>query len=215
MLRREAFRAILAIVGLVCLLGLPSLSHAQDPGIQDSMIIGPLNHSIILAGLNMQITVPVYIRTDDSVTFLHLPVATDNNYIVSRDGGTLFPPFSLWDDRSFLAPDQNSPHVGFTSQSILGFAYLFDPRDPQNFLYTNNLWVHIADYRMTTTSDIAVLGDTTQLVMGDNPANDTLVLGLVDGITEVHPAVIWGKIFFPPNTPPSFSSPAPGTYPVN
>jgi hypothetical protein len=215
MLRREAFRALLAMLGLVCFIGLPSLSFAQDPGIQDSLIIGNFDRSVILAGLNMEIVVPVYIRTDDSVTFFHLPVATDNDYIVSRDGGVLLPPLSLWDDRSFLAPDSSSPRVGFTSQSILGFAYIIDPRDPQNFLYTDNNWVHIADYHMTTTGDIAVLGDTTSLVMGRNPANDSLIMGLQDGVTEIHPAVVWGKIFFPPNNPPVFSSPEPGTYPIN
>jgi hypothetical protein len=215
MLRREAFRALLAMLGLVCIIGLPSLLFAQDPGIQDSMIIGHLDHSVILAGLNMPITVPVYIRTDDSVTFAHIPVGTDDDYIASRDGGVVFPPFSLWDDVSFLAPDSSSPRVGFTSQSILGFAYLFDPRDPQNFLYTNNTWVHIADFHMTTTGNIAVLGDTTTLVMGRNPANDTLTLGLQDGVTEVHPAIIWGQIFFPPNNPPVFSSPDSGTYQIN
>ncbi len=215
MLRREAFRALLAMLGLVCFIGLPSLSFAQDPGIQDSLIIGNFDQSVILAGLNMEIVVPVYIRTDDSVTFFHLPVATDNDYIVSRDGGVLLPPLSLWDDVSFLAPDSSSPRVGFTSQSILGFAYIIDPRDPQNFLYTDNQWVHIADYHMTTTGDIAVLGDTTSLAMGRNPANDSLIMGLQDGVTEVHPAVVWGKIFFPPNNPPVFSSPEPGTYPIN
>jgi hypothetical protein len=215
MLRREAFRAILAVLGLVCFIGLPSLSLAQDPGIQDSLIIGKLDRTPILAGLNTQIVVPVYLRTDDSITFIHIPVATDDDFIASRDGGVLFSPLSLWDDKSFLAPDHDSPRVGFTSQSILGFAYLQDPRDPQNFLYTNNHWLHIADFRMTTSSNIAVLGDTLQLVMGHNPANDTLTMGLQDGVTEVHPAVVWGKIYFPPNNPPSFTRPIPGTYQVN
>jgi hypothetical protein len=215
MLRREAFRALLAMLGLVCILGLPSLAYAQDPGLQDSMIIGNLDRSPILAGLDMPIVVPVYIRTDDSVTFIHIPVATDDDYITSRDGGIFLPPLSLWDDKSFLAPDLSSPRVGFTNQSILGFAYLFDPRDPQNFLYTNYNWVHIADFYMTTTSDIAVLGDTTGLVMGRNPANDTLTMGLQDGVTEVHPGVFWGQIYFPTNNPPIYSSPEPGTYQIN
>jgi len=60
---------------------LPSLTRAQDPGIQDSMIIGNFDGTPILAGLNTQITVPVYLRTDDSVTFIHVPVATDDDYV--------------------------------------------------------------------------------------------------------------------------------------
>ena len=215
MLRREAFRAALVVLGLVCLIGLPTLSFAQDPGIQDSMIFGNLNGTPILAGLNMQIIVPVYLRTDDSVTFVHLPMATDNNYVAHRDSGTILTPLSLWDDKSFLVPDPNSPRVGLTSQSILGFAYLADPYDPQNFLHTHGQWWHIADFKLTTTNNIAVLGDTTFFSMGRNPANDTLALGLSDGATEVHPAIKWGSIYFPPNSPPAFVSPSPGTYQVN
>lgn len=217
MLRSEAFRVFIGVLlgGLVCLFGLPSLTHAQDPGIQDSMIIGPLNRAPILAGLNTQIVVPVYLRTDDSVTFIHVPVATDNDYIATRDGGVFFPPLTLWDDKIFLAPDLNSPSIGHSSQSFVGFAYLVDPRDPQNFLYTNNQWVHIADFRMTTTNDIAVLGDTTFIAEGLNPANQHLVMGLPDGLSEVHPAVVWGSIYFPPNTAPYFISPDSGTFPVN
>ncbi len=217
MLRSEAFRAVFAIFlgGLVCLFGLPSLSQAQDPGMPDSIIVGNLDGTPILAGLNTQILVPFYLKTDDSVTFVHFPVSTDNDFFASRDGGTLLPPLSLWDEKSFLAPDLNSPVTGHTSQSILGFAYLSDPRDPQNFLYTAGQWRHIADYRMTTTGNIEALGDTTQFQPGINPANGDLVMGLQDGITEIRPAVVWGKVFFPPNTPPYFVTPDSGTYPVN
>jgi hypothetical protein len=187
---------------------------AQDPGIQDSMIFGNFDGSIMLAGLNTQLVIPVYIKTDDSVIFVHWPMATDDAYIAARNGGAFFPPLSLWDDRSFLSPNANSPVQGYTSQSILGFAYLFDPRDPQNFLHTNSQWRHVADYFITTTSDISVLGDTTALALGVNPNNGDLYMGTVDFL-EIRPAVIWGQIYFPPNTPPVFVSPDTGTTPVN
>jgi hypothetical protein len=217
MLRSEAIRISIAIfLGGLVFFGLPLLSRAQDPGIQDSMIIGNFDRTPMLAGLNMQITVPVYLRTDDSVIFIHVPVATDTDFVATRSGGVFFPPLSLWDDKSFLSPpDPNSPIAGYTNQSFLGFAYLVDPRDPQNFLYTHNTWVHIADFRMTTTNRIDILGQTTQFVMGINPANGDLVMGLQDGISEVRPAVIWGSIYFPPNNPPIFVSPDTGTFPVN
>lgn len=216
MLRSEAKRAAILWGAFLLVLCLAPLGQSQvDPGVQDSMIIGNFDGTPILAGLNTQITVPVYLRTDDSVIFIHFPIATDNDYIVTRNGGSFFPPLSLWDDVSFLNPDTASPISGYTSQSILGFAFLIDPRDPQNFLYTNNQWVHIADYRMTTTSDFSVLGDTTLLVEGDNLANGDLYMGLSDAITLVRPAVIWGQIYFPPNNPPVYLSPDSGTVPVN
>ncbi|UCC80066.1 MAG: T9SS type A sorting domain-containing protein [Candidatus Zixiibacteriota bacterium] len=211
-------RDIMKFIGLtvLCLvLGTFSAVKAQDPGNPDSLIIGNLDGTPILAGLDVQIVVPVYLKTDDSVAFMHLPVATDNDYIASRDGGTFYEPLSLWDDVSFLAPDSNSPSAGYTSQSILGFAFLAPPEDPQNYLYTNYQWWHIADYHMTTTDDISVLGDTTYTLEGINPANGDMLMGLPDGVIVVIPQTIWGGIYFPPNTPPVYTEPSPGTLPIN
>jgi hypothetical protein len=211
-------REIIKFIGFAvfCLiLGVTTVANAQDPGNPDSLIIGNLDGTPILAGLNTQIVVPVYLKTDDSITFMHMPVATDNDYITSRDYGFLYEPLSLWDDASFLAPDSNSPSVGSTSQSILGFAYLFDPRDPQNFLYTDYQWWHIADFYMTTTDNIAALGDTTYTSEGFNPANLGLLMGLPSGTVEVIPQTVYGGIYFPPNTAPVFTEPAGGTMPIN
>lgn len=196
-------------------LGMFSAVSAQDPGNPDSMIVGNFDGTPLLAGLNTQITIPIYLKTDDSVAFMHLPVASNDSFIVSRNGGFFYEPLSLWDDVSFLAPDSNSPSVGLTSQSILGFAFLFPPEDPQNYLYTNYEWWHIADFYMTTTSDISVLGDTTYLLEGLNPANGDLLMGLPDGITVIIPQTIYGGIYFPPNNPPVYTEPSPGTYPIN
>lgn len=197
----------------VLILFLNSNVFAQDPGDPDSMIVGNLDRTPILAGLNTQIVVPVYIKTDDSISFMHLPIATDDSFFTSRDGGAFYEPLSLWDDVSFLNPDLNSPSAGHTSQSILGFADLFGGPNP--FLHTDYQWVHIADYYMTSTADISVLGDTTYLFEGLNPANGDMLMGLPDGITTIIPQTIWGAIYFPPNTPPVYTEPTGGTLPMN
>jgi hypothetical protein len=74
-----------------------------------------------------------------------------------------------------------------------------DPRDPQNFLMTGYQWVHIADFALTTTSDNSVMGDTTCLIEGRNPANGGLLMGLQDGITAVIPATIYTCLVFSPS----------------
>jgi hypothetical protein len=216
MSRSEAKRVAYSVMGgaLLLLLGLAPAALGQDPGIQDSILFGPLDRAPILAGLNSPIVVPVYLKTDDSVVFIHVPMATDNAYVSSRNGAQFLPPLSLWDDASFLVPDQNSPIQGYTNQSFVGFAYLFDPRDPQNFLYTGNQWLHIANFLITTTSDISVLGDTTFFAQGINPQNGEMLMGLTD-FSEVHPAMVFGSLYFPPNNPPVFSSPDTGTTAVN
>ncbi len=206
--------SVLVLGGMLSLCWFSNV-FAQDPGVPDSLIIGNLNRTPILAGLNSRVVVPVYAKTDDSVTFAHIPVATDNNYVATRDSGAFFPPMSLWDLKLFMQPDQNSPTVGYTSQSIVGFAYLSDPRDPQNFLMTNGQWVHIANFFLYTTNDINALGDTMHFAAGFNPANGGLLMGLSDGTSEIHPLVVWGSLYFPPNTPPVFTEPVADTIPLN
>jgi len=215
MLGNREIRKSIGFAVFCLILGASSTVNAQDPGNPDSLIIGNLDGTPFLAGLNTQIAIPVYLKTDDSIAFMHLPVATEDSFIVSRNGGFLYEPLSLWDDASFLDPDSNSPSVGHTSQSILGFAFLFPPEDPQNYLYTNYQWWHIADFYMTTTDDISVLGDTTYTLEGINPANGDMLMGLPDGITVIIPQTIWGGIYFPPNNAPVFTEPPGGTLAIN
>jgi hypothetical protein len=200
----------LHIIAILVTLMMVGETSGQDPGLQDSLIIGNLNGSVIPAALNQEIILPVWIKTDDSLTFFHTPLASDNDYIVLRLGGDLFEPLSLWDEISFLQPNSNSPSPGFTSQSILGFAYLFDPRDPQNFLYTDYQWWHVADYHMLTTDDSSALGDTICLIEGFNPANGGLLWGIPDGVTQIIPAAKYPCIYFTENAPPEFTEPGPG-----
>ncbi len=201
----------LRILATVVALMMAGEASGQDPDLQDSLIIGNFNGTVIPVNLNQEIVLPVWIKTDDSVTFFHTPLATDNDYIVLRLGGDLYEPLSLWDEVSFLMPNANSPSPGMTSQSILGFAYLFDPRDPQNFLYTNYEWWHVADFRMLTTSDTTAIGDTVCLVEGFNPANGSLLWGIPDGVTQIVPAAIYPCLYFSENAPPEFTQPDPGT----
>ncbi|UCE67551.1 MAG: T9SS type A sorting domain-containing protein [Candidatus Zixiibacteriota bacterium] len=201
----------LHIFAIVVALMMAGEATGQDPDLQDSLIIGNLNGSVIPVGLNREIVLPVWIKTDDSVTFFHTPLATDNDHIALRLGGNLYEPLSLWDDASFLTPDANSPSPGMTSQSILGFAYLFDPRDPQNFLYTDYEWWHVADYHMLTTSDTTVIGDTVCLIEGFSPANGGLLWSIPDGVTQIIPAAIYPCLYFSDNASPEFIQPDPGT----
>lgn len=182
----------------------------QDPGLRDSMIIGNLDGSVINVGLNDQISLPVWVKTDDSVTFVHIPLASDDNYIQSRDGGDLLPPLGLWDEIEFLVPDEDSPAPGMTSQSILGYAYLTNPRDPQNFLMTNYSWWHVADFIMTATGDPAALENTTQLAEGASPSYGGLTWTLQDGVTQFEPAVRYPRLHFTENHIPQFTEPTEG-----
>ena len=136
MSQKGIFILTLAAISLLLtiIMGLASSAFAQDPGQPDSMIIGNLDRSIIMTEIGQQILIPIWVKTDDSVTFMHIPLASKNTYFSSRSGGVLYPPLNLWDDVSFKAPNNNSPSQGWTNQSILGYAFTSPPRDPQNFL---------------------------------------------------------------------------------
>jgi hypothetical protein len=201
----------LHIFVIVVALMMAGEASGQDPDLQDSLIIGNLDGSVIPVGTNQEVVLPVWMKTDDSISFMHTPLGSDDDYIEMRLGGVTYEPLSLWDEISFLTPNPNSPSPGMTSQSILGFAYLIDPRDPQNFLYTNYEWWHVADFHMLTTSDTTVIGDTVCLVEGFNPASGGLLWGIPDGITQIIPAAIYPCLYFLENMFPVFTEPAPGS----
>ncbi len=197
-------------VAMAAVLVIAGEASGQDPGLPDSMISGNLDGSVIRVGLDEQITLPVWVKTDDSVTFIHIPLASDNDYIRTRSGGQFYAPLSFWDGVEFLDPNENSPEPGMTSQSILGYAYLTDPRDPQNFLMTDYEWWHVADYLMTTTDNSGVIGDTTWLVEGSNPSFGGLIWTLQDGVTQVDPAAVYPRLYFSENLDPEFTEPSEG-----
>lgn len=189
---------------------------AQDPGQPDSMIIGNLDGSVIMTDIARQISIPVWVKTDDSVTFVHIPLSSENAYFTSRNGGEFYQPLSLWDQIEFLEPNNNRPTQGWTNQSILGYAYISNPRDPQNFLNTNYEWVHVADFHLQITNDPNVYGDTTCLIEGFNPYYGYLLWALSDGVTQFEPNTVYSCVSFVNNVPPVIEEPPDGAvYNIN
>lgn len=187
-----------------------SIALAQDAA-NFHLTYGNADGSVLAVGLDRDIEIQAWGATDptpgnpDSVTFMHNPLKSDDLYITARNGG-FFPAYGvgLWDDRSFLNPDVTP---GFHSQSILGFAYLTDPRDPQNFFYTLGAQQLIGTFRMHTASDPAYIDQTVcPFSEGANPANGGTTWGMQDGVRGVNPTKAFGCIFFSPNAPPVWTS---------
>jgi hypothetical protein len=172
-------------------------AYADDPGDPDSVYIGNLDGSPIIVGIDEEISVPVWIKTDDSVAFVHFPLATDNLYIDERLEGEHvisycvpnMPPGYPTGSFSFMTPDSMNQH--WTNQSLVVF-WGFGQR-----LHTQYEWCHKFNYFMRTTSDPGAMGDTAFCFMeGYNPVNGSLLFGLSDGITEVIPQVVYGALHF-------------------
>lgn len=212
------------------------MAYAQDAA-NFHLNYGNSDGSALSVGINKDIEVPVWGATDptpgngDTITFAHMPLLSNDLYITSRNGG-FFPSFGLglWDDRSFLTPNAHDTvwaipprggaivivgdvdiPVGFMSQSELGFAYLTDPPDPQNWIYTLGAFQLLGTFRMHTASDPLLIGQTVNAFgQGHNPANAGLLWGVVGGSRSVVPTTVFSQLYFSPNNAPVIDAPAAG-----
>lgn len=195
-----------------------SMAVAQQPDPANfHLIYGPQDGSVLTVGIDKDIAIQAWGATSpgpgdlqDSVNFMHMPLSSDDLIIATRTGG-FFPPFGvgLWDDKSFLNPEVDSCHFpGYTSQSMLGFAYLTDPRSPENFLYTLGAFQLLCTFTMHSVNNPDLIEDTVcPFVEGCNPANGGLTWGMADGIRGVAPITTYPCLYFSPNQAPVFTEP--------
>jgi hypothetical protein len=184
-----------------------TIAFAQDPA-NFHIIYGNRDGSPIDVRPGDTIEVQCWGATDptpgnpDTVTFMHNPLMSNDSIIVERLIGTFPDTFvGRWDDRSFLRLDthENDPAIppGFTSQSMLGFAYLFDPPDLPNWFFTGGDTVLICTFRMRVTTDARYNGRTVcPFSSGHDPANQGLLWGMPDGIRSVIPMETFGCLHF-------------------
>jgi hypothetical protein len=148
-----------AIILLFIVAMLPALAYPQTT----KLIFGPMdgdNAGILYTYVNTTIGVDVWIRTDPGlcgIAGLHLPLSSKDDLIQSdsREGGELYFPFQYWDDISFLEPNDDPLHEGYTSQSLMGVCTLLGiPCDDIRLIDTDGEWWKIASFMMTTASEI-------------------------------------------------------------
>jgi hypothetical protein len=181
------------------------LALAQEPGVPDSLCFGNPANPNLTVGIGAPIQVPVFVWTDDDVDFIHMPLASDNAIIASRDnppGPTNFGyPLNQWAVHLFLAAEPNTG--GRTNQSILGFMDTGSgPTLPMN---TGGAWTQVATYLMTTVFDTTFIGTTVcPFSEGLNPANGGQLWG-IGGTINVFPVTRYACLYFSPNQDPSFT----------
>jgi hypothetical protein len=118
------------------------------------VVYGPLDGDMagtIITTNGSPVTVDVWMRTAPGINVvgLHMPLASNDLYVLTREDGALFDPFPAWDDVGFLTPDADPG--GYTNQSILGVKDLIGDPDPLDGIETNGEWWLIANFQMTTT----------------------------------------------------------------
>ncbi len=182
-----AMRKLIFIAAVA--LCLSSLAAAQDPGYY--CIYGNRDGSTIDVYIDSYLEIKLWAATpgtEDPVGFRHNPLASDDDYIVSRDGGEVIYP--IYGCGEFLRPDTNSP-PGYTNQSLLGS---YDPCPPLN---TDGDTIHIANFFMHTANDSSLLGQTVcPFVEGINPTIGTTRWGLINGVDSRIPALTFSCLYF-------------------
>jgi uncharacterized repeat protein (TIGR01451 family) len=159
----------------------PSNNDPIDP---DTIRLGNLNQQPITAHLGETVTIPVWVWNDEDVSALNISIATDDDYLSPGGGGTLLTPLSSWDDCSFRPPEAGQPTSDWTSQTLLGWAELGGPLNPN---LTPNGWQQIAEFRVTVNPNPLNIGNTTEIIFGSNPRAGATKFCKLDGTEEWTP----------------------------
>jgi len=166
-----------ALMSILCLatVGLAQ-QDPDDPGIQDSLIVG---ETTVDSGATFAF-LQIFAVTDDSVTFYNLPLRwTSQDGRVYPGSGTLyFPPLTGWDETF----DSVVVSQGFIRQ--VGWCDLGGDDNP--VLYTGGVRLNAWNLRFVIPPNTP-----SQLVVIDtawDASNHSVVLGLIDGVREITPA---------------------------
>ncbi|UCE66618.1 MAG: dockerin type I repeat-containing protein [Candidatus Zixiibacteriota bacterium] len=127
----------------------------------------------------------------DSIYFMYTPLASNDSFIVSRDGGCVYYPL---DPQCYGFQDTigNSP-PGFTTQVL----WRFDAGLNCLLFNTNGDTLHIADFFMRTSNDSSLIGQTVcPFIEGFDPVNGGLVWGIQDGVLPIVPFQIFSCLYF-------------------
>jgi hypothetical protein len=171
------------------------------------LIYGNRDGSPMQAMIDSILEIPIWAATEpdnltDSVTFMHLPLATNDSVISVRLGG-YFPDTLVgrWDERTFWPANSHAEDTlvpdGWTNQTMLGFAYITDPPDPQNFLFTGGDTVLIGTFVMRVANNIALIGDTLcPFAEGHHQMHGNLLWVMQDNISCVVPQTTYPTLYF-------------------
>ncbi|MCD6161295.1 MAG: hypothetical protein J7K40_02655 [candidate division Zixibacteria bacterium] len=183
-----------------------STVYATDPGIPDSVIAGNLDGSPILSCPGDTINIPIWVKNDEDAVLLYFLIAIDDQYISDYLNGQVYgildtlsdPPH--WDMYGFHNPFQDLLSPGYSSYPLL-----CKSDDPFHIPYdwlpfnTQSEWVKAADFTFVLSSDESIIGDSIQVIEGENPI---LTGGICftdnSGYNEWFPDFVGGTILIVP-----------------
>jgi hypothetical protein len=183
-------------------------NYAQEERDNFHIVYGSRDGSVMNVFLGDTIEVPCWGATAvpgegpgsyDTVTFMHNPLLTNDDYVILRMGG--FYPDTLvgrWEDASFLPPSTNDNDTlipaGYTNQSMFAIAFIAWPYGEHNWIYTGGDTVLLGTFLMRVTTDPQYSGQTVcPFSPGYDPDNHYIYWGTPDG-TGFRPVQAYGCI---------------------
>jgi hypothetical protein len=163
----------------------------DDAGLPDSVIVGNVDRSMIVVGPGEVVRIPVWVKTDDSVTSAFIPVAIQLRYFTNPLGEEdhLPLPCTLRFWEPYYYPPQQPAFIVF-GLMFVGFFYI-----PTCYLLTDYTWWHIADFLAVVRADTSIWGDTSCTLITE-PQNHGILFGLNDGVRQFIPAYYYGCLRF-------------------
>ncbi len=196
-------KGLLLFLILVVALVMAEGAIGQDPGGIDSLSFGNTDGSPIVVSIDSDISVPIWMKCDENIAFVHFCLATQNEYVVARLGGLPVGPLFDW-DVYFSEPADGWPEEGLTSQSLLGIADFSLPEP--NYINTNGEWVMVGTFTIHTTDNPEVMGQQSPLFPGEDPIQGLTVL-FDEFWTPITPAILFCQLQFLETYPPEIITP--------
>lgn len=195
----------LATPTLICLMVIAAFG--QDPGGTDSLAFGNHDGSPMNIFIDSDVAIPMWFKCDENVSFAHFCLATENLFVQSRLYFIPAGPFLDWNLEGTF-PVDGWPEDGLTSQSVIGIADFSLPHP--NYINTNGQWVLLGQFLVHTTSDIGAIGQTTDLMAGEDPVQGVTVI-FDEMWTPIVPAMVFSSLVFLDAVPPVIVSPVADT----
>ncbi len=122
---------------------------------------------------------------------MHIPLASVDSVITSRNGGSLFYPLIGW-DTEFRTPNPDST-PGYTNQSLICFVDYWN----EYSLNTEGDTIHIATFNMHVASDSNYLNENFfPFKEGLHQSYGGIMWGIQDGLTRIYPEQTFPWLYF-------------------
>lgn len=200
-------RSRVNVISILMILLFALTALAQDPGNQDSLAFGNSDGSPIQVFIDHEVSIPIYLKCDENVSFVHFCLATENSYVPERGPFVPSGPLADWILYGTL-PVDGWPQEGLTSQSLVGIADFSIPEP--NYINTDNEWLYVGEFRIQTTDNPDAMGETSQLHPGEDPIEGVTVI-FDETWAPIVPAMVFSSLEFLEATPPVIVSPSSDT----